>query len=71
MSGIEFHQTGYGRRFFDGQLPQLIRAIGRLAEAVEKINGTEDKICTCNSDAYEQCMHYDGDGGCIHPIRKR
>lgn len=31
---IDFHTTGYGRRFFDGQLPQLIRNIEKLTEAL-------------------------------------
>lgn len=35
MAGPEFHQTGYGRRFFDSQLPKLIENIGRLASAME------------------------------------
>ncbi len=36
--GFDFHQTVYGKRFFDAQLPSLINAINRLAEAVEKQN---------------------------------
>ena len=35
---IPFHNTGYGRRFFDQQLPELIKAINRLAIAQEKSN---------------------------------
>jgi hypothetical protein len=33
---MEFFETGYGKRFFDGQLPQLIKAIERAAAALEK-----------------------------------
>lgn len=33
----QFHETGYGRRFYDGQLPALIRAVERVATALEKI----------------------------------
>ena len=33
--GIQFHETTYGRRFFEGQLPSLIKAINRLADANE------------------------------------
>ncbi len=36
--GIQFHETGYGRRFFDVQLPKLIKGIERLTEAIEKQN---------------------------------
>ena len=34
--GIQFHETPYGRRFFDAQLPSLIKAINRLADTNEK-----------------------------------
>lgn len=33
-----FHETGYGRKFFERQLPELIRAIERVADALEKQN---------------------------------
>lgn len=36
--GLEFYQTGYGKRFFEVQLPNLINAINRLADAAEKQN---------------------------------
>ncbi len=39
--GLEFHQTVYGKRFFELQLPSLIKAIERLASAVEKQNEKE------------------------------
>ena len=34
--GPQFHETGYGRTFFQSQLPNLIKAINRLADAMEK-----------------------------------
>ena len=34
--GLQFHETGYGKRFFDAQLPSLIKAINRLADTNEK-----------------------------------
>jgi len=37
----QFHETGYGRTFFQSQLPNLIKAINRLAEAIEKQNGNK------------------------------
>lgn len=30
--GIQFHETVYGKRFFEDQLPSLIQAINRLAD---------------------------------------
>ena len=39
--GPQFHETGYGRTFFQSQLPNLIKVINRLAEAIEKQNGNE------------------------------
>jgi branched-subunit amino acid aminotransferase/4-amino-4-deoxychorismate lyase len=36
--GPEFFQTMMGRKFFDGDVPRLIKAIERLAHAVETIN---------------------------------
>ena len=30
--GIQFHETVYGKRFFESQLPALINAINRLAD---------------------------------------
>jgi len=34
----DFHNTKYGQIFFEVQLPQLTREIGRLANAVENNN---------------------------------
>ena len=36
--GPQFHETEYGRTFFLSQLPNLIKAINRLAGAIEKQN---------------------------------
>lgn len=36
--GIPFHESVYGHRFFDVQLPKLTQALNRLAEAVETQN---------------------------------
>lgn len=35
---IAFHNTGYGRRFFERQLPDLIEAINRVADSQQKSN---------------------------------
>lgn len=33
-----FHETVLGRRFFESQLPKLIKELGRIADALEKQN---------------------------------
>lgn len=33
--GPQFFETGYGKRFFESQLPELIKSINRLADAIE------------------------------------
>jgi len=35
---IEFIRTITGKRFFDAQLPRLIQALERIADALEKQN---------------------------------
>ena len=34
--GMQFHETGYGKRFFDQQLPALTKALNRVADVYEK-----------------------------------
>jgi hypothetical protein len=38
MSGVPFHQTVVGHRFFEHQLPELIRQLARIADQLEKLN---------------------------------
>lgn len=38
-----FHETMYGKRFFDSQLPKLIKSIERIADALEKQNENKEK----------------------------
>lgn len=35
---MNFFQTRMGRKFFEGDIPKLIRAVDRLAQAVEESN---------------------------------
>lgn len=37
----QFHETMYGKRFFDSQLPALIKALERIAAAIENQNKKE------------------------------
>lgn len=39
--GLQFYETGYGKRFFDVQLPSLIKALNRVAEVNEKQQAVE------------------------------
>lgn len=41
--GPQFHETGYGRTFFQSQLPNLIKALNRLAGAMEKQNELKEE----------------------------
>ncbi len=34
----QFHETRYAFNFFNGQIPEIIRAVERLADAVEEHN---------------------------------
>ena len=42
--GLQFHETGYGKRFFDVQLPSLIKALNRVADANEKQQPAEPAV---------------------------
>jgi hypothetical protein len=33
----EFHETMYGKRYYEHQLPELTRQLQRIAESLEKI----------------------------------
>lgn len=33
--GLQLHETVYGKNFFEHQLPSLIKAINRVADALE------------------------------------
>lgn len=40
---MQLHETRYGIRFFDSQLPKLIKELGRIADALEKANELKEK----------------------------
>lgn len=40
---LQLHETVYGKRFFEHQLPELIKAINRNAAAIEKQNEIVEK----------------------------
>ena len=40
---ISFHETLLGKRFFESQLPKVIKELGRIANALEKANELKEK----------------------------
>ena len=38
-----FHETVYGKQFFNSQLPNLIRQLSRIADALEERNELKEK----------------------------
>ena len=40
---MKFHETVFGKRFFDGQLPNLIKQLARIADALEESNELKKK----------------------------
>lgn len=40
---LAFHETVYGKRFFDKQLPELIKTLNRIADALEEVNKTYEE----------------------------
>lgn len=39
----QFHETIFGKRFFERQLPDLIKQLSRIADALEKQNELKEK----------------------------
>ena len=37
MSGINFHDTVMGRRFYEHTVPELVRQLTRLSDVLEKL----------------------------------
>lgn len=37
----EFFQTGMGQKFFEGTVPRIVKALERIADALEKQNETK------------------------------
>jgi hypothetical protein len=43
MTMVEFHETTYGKRFFDAQLPRLIDALEKIGKELEETNKKKNK----------------------------
>lgn len=60
----QFHETGYGKKFFEYQLPKLIKAIEKIGAELEMSNiRAEDKLTTPYSKttvvkAYDDAREY-------------
>ena len=50
--GFQLHETMYGKRFFENQLPSLIRAINRLADVDEKRQAAEPTAVMRSNTVY-------------------
>ena len=42
--GVQFHETMYGKRFFEHQLPKLIQAIENLSKSIEMQTKMKDNV---------------------------
>jgi hypothetical protein len=40
----DFHKTSMGKKFYEGDLPSLIKSINRLCEALEEQNVISEKL---------------------------
>ena len=53
----EFHQTQMGTRFFNKQLPELTRALGRLADTLASVTGPRTSLeSTCTPEFFRAIM---------------
>lgn len=62
---LQFHETGYGRDFFNHQLPELIRAINRNAKAIEDQNAVALQTLEAlkeNNELLKSVLPIDGEG---------
>lgn len=41
----QFHETAFGKRFLESQLPKLIKALERIADALEEKNKKTEGEC--------------------------
>lgn len=62
MMSSEFHQTKMGARFFDQQLPELTRALGRLADTLAGAAGPGPSLgAVCPPEFFRALMDGDWD----------
>lgn len=51
-----FHETVYGKRFFESQLPKLIKTLERIADALEEQNKRERRRKE-NTELFKQALN--------------
>ena len=61
MSDIPFHATVQGRRYYEHQLPELIRQVTRLANALEKLAMNPVSMNPASQGATTQEVSSDGE----------
>ena len=49
--GLQFHETVRGTRFFDHDVPKLIKSITRLADAIEESNRLQQEALAVAKEA--------------------
>lgn len=57
----QFHETGYGKRFFDHQLPQLIDAIRELGQQVARQNVLMEETLSRQDAVGPETLEIDSD----------
>lgn len=60
----QFHETGYGKAYYSKQLPELIKAINRVADALEEQNN----LTKMGNNASEKKKEDDEIYGIAHSI---
>ena len=61
----QLHETIFGKRLFDKQVPDLIKSFDRIAGALEKQNEIKEKrLSMKNCKHYETCSYRIGVGEC-------
>lgn len=53
--GPQFFETRMGHEFFEGRLPELIKSINRLADAIEKSNELREKEVIASTAGTDRC----------------
>lgn len=52
--GPEFFQTRMGHEFYQGQVPQIIKALNRIGDNLEKLNENIEKMNKRAEDAEQR-----------------
>jgi hypothetical protein len=50
----QLHETGYGRKFFDRDLPNLIKALNKIGDELERANNLKEQELSKNTKKEEE-----------------